>query len=85
MVDTGWVRLLIARNPDPDSRLPYLPRVPLGAAGLVFRTAGTWPRTSAMYCHPVPVEEWPALPELVEQVGVGTLAIKASAHVASRL
>jgi hypothetical protein len=64
------VRLLIARNPDPDSRLPYLLRVPLGAAGLVFRTAGTWPRTSALYCHPVPVEEWPALPELVEQVPV---------------
>jgi hypothetical protein len=36
--DTGGVQLLIARNPDPDSRLPYLLKVPLGA-GLVFRTA----------------------------------------------
>jgi len=69
-VDTGGVQLLIARNPgDPDSRLPYLLRVPLGA-GLVFRTAGTWPRTNALYCHPVPDSEWPAEPEIVEQVPV---------------
>jgi hypothetical protein len=36
--------LFIAHNPDPDSTLPYLLRVPLGV-GLVFRTSGTWPRT----------------------------------------
>ena len=35
--------LLIALNPDPDSRLPYLLRLPLGG-GMVFRTSGTWPR-----------------------------------------
>jgi hypothetical protein len=69
VVDTGLVQLLIARNPDPDSRLPYLLRVPLGD-GLVFRTAGTWPRTNALYCHPVPAEHWPAQPDLVEQVPV---------------
>ncbi len=69
VVDTGVVHLLIARNPDPDSRLPYLLRVPLGA-GLVFRTAGTWPRTSALYCYPVPEADWPAQPEVVEQVAV---------------
>ncbi len=61
--------LLIARNPDPGSRLPYLLRLPIGA-GLVFRTSGTWPRTTALYCHPVSVQEWPAEPELVEQVAV---------------
>jgi len=69
VVDTGEVQLLIARNPDPDSRLPYLLRVPLGA-GLVFRTAGTWPRTNALYCYPVSDSEWPAEPEIVEQVPV---------------
>jgi hypothetical protein len=31
---------LIARNPDPESRLPYLIRLPLGE-GLVFRAGGT--------------------------------------------
>ncbi|MEU4159979.1 histone-like nucleoid-structuring protein Lsr2 [Actinoplanes sp. NPDC026670] len=60
---------MIVRNPDPDSRLPYLLKVPLGA-GLVFRTAGTWPRTTALYCHPVSDGEWPAEPEIVEQVPV---------------
>jgi hypothetical protein len=63
------VQLLIARNPDPESRLPYLLRVPLGD-GLVFRTAGTWPRTNALYCYPVPEDEWPVAPEIVEQVPV---------------
>lgn len=63
------VELVIARNPDPESRLPYLLRVPLGE-GMVFRTAGTWPRTTALYCYPVPVSEWPEVPDLVEQVAL---------------
>jgi hypothetical protein len=61
------VELLIARNPDPDSALPYLLRVPI-SGGLVIRTKGTWPRTAALYCHPVPLTDWPAEPELVERV-----------------
>ena len=60
------MELLIARNPDPDSRLPFLLRLPLGD-GLVFRTSGTWPRTSALFCYPVAASEWPAAPDLVEQ------------------
>jgi hypothetical protein len=63
------VELLIARNPDPDSRLPYLLRLPL-EGGMVFRTSGTWPRTSALYCHPMPADEWPETPDLVERVGL---------------
>lgn len=59
--------LCIARNPAVDSRLPYLLHVPLGD-GLVFRTSGTWPRTSALYCHPVPADEWPTRSEIVEQM-----------------
>ena len=59
--------LLIAANPDPESRLRYLLRVPL-SSGLVLRTGGTWPRTTALYCHPVPTEEWPARPEIVERI-----------------
>ena len=59
--------LLIATNPDPDSRLPYIIRVPYGG-GLVFRAGDTWPRTKAVYCYPI--EEWPADAEVVERVRV---------------
>ncbi len=58
---------MIAENPDPDSRLPLLLRVPLGD-GLVFRTSGTWPREKALYCHPMPGSDWPADPVVVQRV-----------------
>jgi hypothetical protein len=61
--------LLIARNPDPDSRLPYLLRLPL-RGGMVFRTSGTWPRTKALYCYPVNAAEWPNDPDVVERTPV---------------
>jgi hypothetical protein len=73
------VELLIARNPDPDSTLPYLLHVPIGAAGLVFRTKGTWPRTSALYCHPVAVTDWPERPEIVERIPLKTCARRGAA------
>ena len=59
--------MLIARNPDTDSTLPYLLRLPLGS-GLIFRTKGTWPRTSALFCYPVPRSEWPDQPDVVERI-----------------
>lgn len=65
------MELLIARNPDPDSRLPYLLRLPPGrptGEPLIFRTSDTWPRTKALYCHPVPPTDWPEDPDLVERV-----------------
>ncbi len=61
--------LLIARNPDPDSRLPYLIRVPLGN-GMVFRTSGTWPRAKALYCYPVASDDWPDDPDIVERAPI---------------
>ena len=61
------MELVVARNPDPDSSLPYLLLVPL-AGGLVFRARDTWPRTTAVYCHPVPAADWPAAPDVVERV-----------------
>lgn len=59
--------LLSRSTPSWTRRLPYLLRVPLGA-GMVFRTAGTWPRTKALYCYPVDLAEWPTEPEIVERV-----------------
>jgi hypothetical protein len=61
------VELIIARNPEPDTSLPFLLRVPL-SGGLVFRTKGTWPRTSALYCHPMPLSDWPEVPDVVERI-----------------
>ncbi|MDA8102755.1 MAG: Lsr2 family protein [Nitrospiraceae bacterium] len=59
--------LLIATNPNPDSTLAYVMRVPLGE-GIVLRTSGTWPRTQALYCYPIRVEEWPDQPDIVERI-----------------
>lgn len=60
--------LLIAANPDPDSRLPFLLRIPLPGGDLLFRTAGTWPKEKALFAYPVSLAEWPDDPAIVEQV-----------------
>jgi len=62
--------LLVARNPDPDSALPYLVRLPLGEDGLVLKTRETWPRTSKVYCHRV--DAWPPDAEVIERLPVRT-------------
>ena len=67
------MELLVARNPNLDSSLPYLLWVRL-EGGLVFGTKGTWPRTSALYCHAVGIDEWPAEPEIVERVALRACA-----------
>ncbi|MDN5893041.1 MAG: Lsr2 family protein [Nocardioides sp.] len=58
---------VIARNPDDDSTLPYIVRIPLGD-GILLKAKETWPRTSKVYCHRV--EEWPDDAEIVERVPV---------------
>jgi hypothetical protein len=63
------VELLIARNPDEASTLPYLLRLPL-AGGLVFRVKDTWPRTNAVFCYPVAADEWPRTPDVVERIAL---------------
>jgi hypothetical protein len=57
---------VIARNPDGDSTLPYVLRIPLGPDGIVLKARETWPRTSKVYCHRV--DEWPDDAEVVERV-----------------
>jgi hypothetical protein len=59
---------VVARNPDPDSTLPYLVRLPLGPRGVVLKVRDTWPRTAKVYCHPS--TDWPSDPEVVERVPV---------------
>jgi len=63
---------VVARNPDPHSRLGFLVRLPLPGGDLVLKARETWPRTGAVYCH-LAEGEWPDPPggvEIVEQVPV---------------
>ncbi len=59
---------VIARNPDPDSRLPYLVRLPIDG-GLILKVRDTWPRTSRVFCARVE-GGWPPDAEIVEEVPV---------------
>lgn len=61
-------RFMVARNPDPDSRLPYLIRVPLADGPLILKAAAPWPRTAKVYCHRA--DGWPDDAELLEQIPV---------------
>jgi hypothetical protein len=58
---------VIARNPDGDSTLPYVVRIPLGD-GILLKVRDTWPRTAKVYCHRV--DEWPGDEEIIERVPV---------------
>jgi ERCC4 domain len=69
--------LLIARNPDPDSSLPYLIRIPLGSRGLVVKAREPWPRTSKVYCHRAPC--WPVEVEVIERLAVRSCTSRGSA------
>ena len=59
---------VVARNPDPDSSLPYLIRLPLVSGDLILKTRETWPRTTKVYCHRA--HEWPEDAEVLEEVAV---------------
>lgn len=59
---------VVARNPDPDSTLPYLLSLPLPGGRLVLKARDPWPRTAQIYCHRA--EAWPEEPEVIEEVPV---------------
>ena len=61
-------RFMVARNPDPNSRLPYLIRVPLANGPLILKAGAPWPRTAKVYCHRA--DAWPDDAELLEQIPV---------------
>ena len=65
---TRWFE--ITANPDPDSTLPWLLRLPLGPDGLVLKARDTWPRTAKIYCHRAEPTAWPTDPASVERVAV---------------
>jgi hypothetical protein len=59
---------VVAHNPQPDSRLPFLIRLPL-EDGLVLKARASWPTTARVYCHRFE-ESWPEEAEIVEQAPV---------------
>jgi ERCC4 domain len=60
---------VVARNPEPGSRLPYLIRVPLPDGPLVLKAREPWPRTARTYCHRTD-NRWPVDAEVLEEVPV---------------
>jgi hypothetical protein len=58
---------LVARNPDPESTLPYLLHLPL-EGGIALKAKERWPATARVYCHPA--DGWPASVEIIEEVAV---------------
>lgn len=61
---------VVARNPDPDSKLPYLLRLPIDD-GILLKARDTWPRLSRVYCH-ILEESWPEDVEILEEVPTKT-------------
>ncbi len=59
---------VVARNPEADSKLPYLLRLPLDG-GVVLKARDTWPRASRVYCHPFE-DEWPADAEIIDRATI---------------
>jgi hypothetical protein len=58
----------VAANPDRESSLPFLIRLPLPDGELVLKARDSWPRTAKVYCHRT--EGWPKRPEILERVAV---------------
>lgn len=68
---TVVVDFVIARNPDADSTLPYVVRLPLRSGTVLLKTRELWPRASKVYCHPTTV--WPDEPEIVETTPIRSI------------
>jgi ERCC4 domain len=69
MNSTDPGELLIALNPNRNSKLPFLLLVPYGD-GLVLASAGRWPGSRSLYCAQLPPTRWPRSPELVDHAPV---------------
>ncbi|MFI0607762.1 MAG: ERCC4 domain-containing protein [Anaerolineae bacterium] len=61
--------LLIARDPIPGGRLPYLLSLPVaGEAALILACAEVWPGAKDVFCHPL--SSWPPDAQLLETLPV---------------
>jgi hypothetical protein len=69
-------RFVVGRNPDAESSLPYVLRVPVGR-GLTLKAAEPWPLSSRVYCHPL--DSAPDELEVLQSVGVRMCAWRGQA------
>ena len=71
------MEFVVARNPDPQSSLPFLVHIPLGTDGIALKVRDVWPRTTKLYCHRA--DEWPDEPDVVERIAVRSCARRGAA------
>lgn len=62
---------IVAKNPDEDSKLPYVLKIPFGGKEILLKTSDTWPRTSRLYCHPIP--EWSDEFEIIQRIQIKSI------------
>ena len=77
LLSSSGVEFVVARNPDSESSLPFLIRIPLGSDGVVLKVRDVWPRTTKLYCHRA--EGWPDAPEEIERIAVKSCARRGAA------
>ena len=68
---------VVARNPDTESSLPYLIRLPLAGGDLILKTREVWPQSTKVYCHRA--TDWPQHAEILETVPVRRCARRGTA------
>ena len=68
---------VVARNPQQDSKLPYLLRLPIDG-GLILKARDTWPRSARVYCYPFD-DDWPVDAEVLEEVPVALIRRRGAA------
>lgn len=61
-------RFRVARNPDPESRLPYLIWLPI-ESGLILKARKTWPRVARVFCFQ-DATPWDENAEVVDEAEV---------------
>jgi ERCC4 domain-containing protein len=76
--------LVVARNPNEASSLPYLLRLPVtGEGDLVLATKETWPRGRDLFCFQI--DAWPEEAEVIEEIPVeGCWRTGAAVHLILR-
>lgn len=66
----GQQIFVVAKNPEADSKLPYLLWLPVDE-GLALKARDTWPRSARIYCHPFG-DDWPKGAEVIEETPVAS-------------